>query len=342
LIHLEWPWVLVALPRPLLAALLPRVQAGMGAALRLPFYPELPGIGAEGPRRMRWWRLALALLAWGLLVLAAARPQWVGEPVNLPLSGRDIVLAVDTSGSMEQPDYESGGQMVSRLAVVKAVASRFVKRRTQDRLGLILFGSRAYLQTPLTFDGQTVAAMLRDTVVGLAGKETAIGDAIGLAVKHLREQPQGNRVLVLLTDGASNAGTLDPMEAAELARQAGVRIYTIGIGGGEVGVRTPFGLRLMQQGGDFDPDTLKAIAQTTGGRFFSATDREELEQAYDELDRLEPSRRDARTYRPTRALFVWPASAALGLSLILALGEIGRGRRILPAAAGRVETRVEA
>jgi Ca-activated chloride channel family protein len=271
-------------------------------------------------------------MAWALLVLAAARPEWVGEPLSLPLAGRDLMLAVDVSGSMEQRDYELDGSLVSRLAVVKAVAARFVERRSQDRLGLILFGTGAYVQTPLTFDGPTVAAMLRESVVGLAGRETAIGDAIGLAVKRLREQPEGNRVLILLTDGENTAGNLDPIAAAELAREAGVRIYTIGIGGGEVGLRGAFGMRLLRQGGDFDPTTLKRIAEITGGAFFSATGREELEAVYGELDRLEPTQRDERTYRPRRALFLWPAAAALALSVLVALGYLGapvpRGSRI--------------
>ncbi|MGE5152962.1 MAG: VWA domain-containing protein [Bdellovibrio bacteriovorus] len=318
MITLAWPWVLLALPLPLLVWRLPRARPATAAALRVPFYQELDGLGVQGIRRPSWWRLALALLAWLLLVLAAARPEWVGEPVNLPLAGRDLMLALDVSGSMEQRDYELDGSAVSRLAVVKAVAARFVERRAQDRLGLILFGTRAYVQTPLTFDGPTVAAMLRESVVGLAGRETAIGDAIGLAVKRLREQPEGHRVLILLTDGENTAGNLDPLAAAELAREAGVRIYTIGIGGGEVGPGGAFGLRLLRQGGDFDPTVLKRIAEITGGRFFSATGRDELEAVYQELDRLEPSERDERAYRPRRALFHWPAAAALVLSVLVA------------------------
>jgi len=323
MITLSWPWVLAALPLPLLALLLPRAQAAGGAALRVPFYGELPGVATGATRRLPWWQRIAAVLAWVLLVLAAARPEWVGEPVNLPVSGRDLMLAVDVSGSMEQEDYELDGRMVSRLAVIKAVAARFVERRTQDRLGLILFGSNAYVQTPLTFDGRTVAAMLREAVVGLAGRETAIGDAIALAVKRLRDQPDDNRVLILLTDGANTAGQLEPLAAARLAQEAGVRIYTIGIGGGEIGIRTPLGMRLMRQGGDVDPETLKRIAELTGGRFFSATGRAELEAVYDELDRLEPSRRDERTYRPRESLFVWPAAAALLLSLLIALPGLG-------------------
>lgn len=332
MIQLALPWVLALLPLPFLAAFLPKAPPALGRALRLPLVRELIGAESSGIRRPSWWRLMVAVLAWGLLVLAAARPEWVGEPLTLPVSGRDLMLAVDISGSMEQQDYELGGKLASRLDVVKSVAGRFVEGRTQDRLGLILFGSRAYVQTPLTFDGQTVAAMLKDSVVGLAGRETAIGDAIGLAVKRLRDQPEGNRVLILLTDGENTAGALDPIDAAELAKELGVRVYTIGIGGGEVGLRTPFGLRLLRQGGDFDPGVLKRISEITGGRFFAATGREELEAVYSELDRLEPSERDQRTYRPRESLFAWPAAAALLLSVLLALaaalpGPMG-GRRV--------------
>jgi Ca-activated chloride channel family protein len=301
----------------------------MGKALRLPFYGELAGLEAGGRSRIGRLRRLLAWLAWALLVLAAARPQWLGEPVSLPVSGRDLMLAVDVSGSMEQEDYRLGGRPVNRLEVVKAVAGRFIERRKGDRLGLILFGSRAYLQTPLTYDRTTVQAMLSEAVIGLAGRETAIGDAIALGVKRLREQPEDNRVLILLTDGTNTAGNVAPLDAARLAAQAKVRVYTIGIGGGPVGVRTPFGM-LMQQAADLDPATLQAIAEETGGRYFQATDTEQLEQVYDELDRLEPSVRDTRTYRPMRALYVWPAGAALLIAVGLAIGALPRRER--PAA----------
>jgi Ca-activated chloride channel homolog len=318
MITLAWPWMLLALPLPLLARRLPPARDEVGTALRFPIHV---GLGTEAvghpPRTSGRRRWLIGLLIWLLLVLASARPQWIGEPITLPLAGRDLMLAIDVSGSMEQEDYELNGRAVSRLAVVRTVASAFVERRAGDRLGLILFGTRAYLQTPLTFDGTTVAAMLRDSVVGLAGRETAIGDAIGLAVKRLREQPEGQRVLILLTDGDNTAGALDPLEAAELAAQAGVRVYTIGIGGGELGVRSLFGMRLLRQASDFDPATLERIAEITGGRYFAAGSRQELEAVYAELDRLEPSEREQRTYRPQRALFVWPAALALILSILL-------------------------
>jgi len=266
-------------------------------------------------------------LAWALLVLAAARHQWLGEPVSLPVSGRDLMLAVDVSGSMQQEDYRLGNRPANRLDVVKAVAGRFIERREGDRLGLILFGSRAYLQPPLTYDRDTVRTMLDDSVIGLAGRETAIGDAIALAVKRLEQQPEDNRVLILLTDGANTAGNIAPLDAARLAARAKVRIYTIGIGGGPVGVRSPFGM-LLQHGSDLDPATLKAIAEETGGRYFQSTDTAQLEQVYDELDRLEPSVRDQRSYRPMQSLFMWPAGVSLLISLGLAAGALPRRARI--------------
>ena len=326
MITFEWPGILLAFPLPLLARLLPPAPSSIGAALRLPLMTELP-LAADAPAvRPHWQHLLIAVAAWTLLVIAAARPQWLGEPMGLPVAGRDLMLALDISGSMEQEDYEVNGRAVSRLAAVQAVATRFVQRRNQDRLGLIVFGSQAYLQTPLTFDGATVATMLNEAVIGLAGRETAIGDAIALAIKRLREQHDGQRVLILLTDGQNTAGTLAPVDAAKLAAQAGVRIHTIGIGGGEVGIRTPFGMRLLRQGSDFDPATLRQIAEMTGGQFFTATSREQLEAVYAQLDQLEPNERDQRTFRPQRALFVWPAAGALLLTVGLALAAVRQQR----------------
>lgn len=338
MISLAWPWVLAALPLPFVARwLLPAAPMRLGQALQLPFYAELPTLGANATKNTGRLRHLLAWLAWALLVLAAARPQWLGEPVHLPVTGRDLMLAVDISGSMEQEDYRLNGRSANRLDVVKAVAGRFIERREGDRLGLILFGSRAYLQTPLTYDRDTVRTMLNEAVIGLAGRETAIGDAIALAVKHLQKQPADNRVLILLTDGANTAGNIAPQDAARLATQAATRIYTIGIGGGPVGVRTPFGM-LMQQGSDLDPATLKAIAKETHGRYFQATDATQLEQVYNELDRLEPSVRDTRSFRPLRALFMWPAGAALLITMGLALMTMPRRVRSMAAEEVRNDT----
>ncbi|MEJ2610401.1 MAG: VWA domain-containing protein [Candidatus Thiodiazotropha sp.] len=324
MISLDWPWVLAALPLPLFMRWLPPAHPRQSKALQLPFYQQLPGLASgfvgAGPNRLR---MVLAWLAWILLVLAAARPQWLGEPINLPMSGRDLMMSVDISGSMSQQDYQLNGRPVTRLDVVKAVAGRFIERREADRLGLILFGGHAYLQTPLTHDRATVETMLHEAVIGLAGRETAMGDSIALAVKRLRQQPEDNRVLILLTDGANTAGNISPRQAAQLAAQANVRIYSIGIGGGQVGMNTRFGM-LMQQPSDLDPATLQAIAKTTGGRYFQATDTAQLETIYDELDKLEPSIRDSRSFRPMQALFMWPAGLALFITIGFALSALPR------------------
>jgi len=254
--------------------------------------------------------------------VAAARPQFVGEAVQLPVSGRDLLLAVDISGSMEARDMVLVDKVATRLMAVKIVAGNFIERRKGDRLGLILFGDQAYLQTPLTFDRKTTNIQLREAAIGLAGKRTAIGDAIGLAVKRLREQPEGNRVLILLTDGANTAGTVDPQKAADIAASEGVRIYTIGVGADERVVRGIFGQRRVANN-ELDEPALQAIAAKTGGRYFRARDIEALEEIYQLLDELEPVSTVEETFRPVRELYMWPAGAALLLSLLLALTSNG-------------------
>jgi len=318
-IELALPWMLLALPLPLLAwRLLPRAPAAGTGALRVPFFAALAD-GAGAARASRRWPLLLALPAWLLLVLAAARPQWVGEPVPLPLAGRDLMLAVDISGSMVEQDMVIGGQVVDRLMAVKAVAGDFIERREGDRVGLILFGQQAYLQAPLTFDRDTVRKLLFESAVGLAGRETAIGDAIGLAVKRLRKGPgepaDTDRVLILLTDGANTAGSIAPMKAAELAADAGIRVYTIGVGADPRIGLGGFSLRLGRS--PLDERTLSAIAETTGGRYFRARDIEELQGIYATLDELEPVESDKRVYRPVDELYQWPLAGAVLLTAVL-------------------------
>ena len=318
-LHLAHLWALAALPLPLAVWYwLPRARPSTTGALRVPFYAALTRGHTADRARSRRWPLLLALLAWPLLVLAAARPQWVGEPIPLPLAGRDLMLAVDISGSMSEEDMVIGNQVVDRLTAVKAVAGDFIDRREGDRIGLILFGQQAYMQTPLTFDRATARTLLFESAVGLAGRETAIGDAIGLAVKRLRDAPASERVLVLLTDGANTAGTIAPMKAAELARDAGIRVHTIGVGADP---RTAFGLTLGRN--PLDEGTLQAIAKTTGGRYFRARDVRELQAIYGMLDELEPVQSDQQSYRPIDELFGYPLAAALLLSSLAVLGRSG-------------------
>jgi len=315
-----WPWVLAALPLPLAVYfMLPRAEERPASALRIPFFGALAAteLGPVAPRR----RYALlGALVWLLLVTAAARPQLIGDPIALPMEGRDLMLAVDISGSMVERDMVIGDRVVERLTAVKAVAGDFIERREGDRIGLILFGAQAYLQTPLTFDRKTVRTLLFEAAVGLAGRETAIGDAIGLAVKRLRDQPAESRVLILLTDGANTTGSIQPLKAAELAARAGVRIYTIGVGSE---VRGPFGLPMA--GASIDEGTLRTIAKTTGGQYFRARDVAGLQAIYSMLDELEPAASDEQTFRPVKELFQWPLATALLLSALLGLARAGTG-----------------
>jgi len=314
MIHFEWPWLVLLLPAPILIRQLvkPARQARQ-AALRTPFladfiFNQRPDSERMAGRRLFW----LALFAWLLLILATMRPQWLGELVQIPVSGRDMILAVDLSGSMEVEDFVVNGQTVDRLTATKQVAGNFISQRTGDRIGLILFGARAYLQTPLTFDRTTVTTLLNEAVIGLAGKNaTAIGDAIGLAVKRLREREASNRVLILLTDGANNAGAVEPLAAAELAANEDLKIYTIGIGADEMLVRSFFGSRRVNPSTDLDEKTLTAIAEKTGGRYFRARDTRGFEDIYEILDQLEPIVDEPLQFRPHTALFYWPLSLAL-------------------------------
>jgi Ca-activated chloride channel homolog len=326
-LEFAWPWLFAVLPLPLLVAwFLPRAPEMQGTALRVPFYEALSRIaaGRQAPASRR--RLLLAVLAWVLLVCAAARPQFAGPPVRLPVTGRDLLLAVDISGSMETEDMQLGERVTDRLTAVKAVAGAFIEQRQGDRLGLILFGDQAYLQTPLTFDRVTVRTLLNEAAIGLAGKSTAIGDAIGLAVKRLRERPAENRVLILLTDGANTSGSVDPLKAADLAAREGVRIYTIGVGADEMRVRGFFSTQRVAST-ELDEATLTAIAQKTGGQYFRARDIEGLQKIYALLDKLEPVSRDEETFRPVHELYAWPLAGALLLTALLALGATGLRRR---------------
>ncbi|MBT7307228.1 MAG: VWA domain-containing protein [Gammaproteobacteria bacterium] len=313
--HFAWPWILLLAPLPwLVQRLLSVAPENGGGALFLPFAATLsPTDEISAQRAVSWWAL---LLCWLLLLLAASRPQWLGEAVALPESGRNLMLAIDVSGSMEQADLGAG--QGTRLDVVKKVAGDFIQRRKGDRIALILFGSEAYLQTPFTFDRTTVNRLLQEAVIGIAGKQTAIGDAIGMALKKSPATDQ-EQVLILLTDGANSAGAVDPAKAAELAAQRGVRIHTIGVGGKPQAVRSLLGIRMVNPAQELDEEVLKGIAEKTGGDYFRADDLESLEDIYQQLDQLEPIQEGEIVVRPSDELYPWPLGAALILSLLLAL-----------------------
>jgi len=317
---LVWPWMLLLLPLPwLVRRLFPEKADVQQGGLYIPFADELKQVAPKtrgqstpiGKHVLLW-------LVWVCLVVAVARPQWVGAPVDVARSGRDLMLAIDLSGSMQTQDFELGGRRVDRLTATKAIASDFIKRREGDRVGLILFGSQAYLQAPLTFDRKTVNQFLSEAVLGLAGKETAIGDAIALAVKRLKDVKNADDlVLILLTDGVNTAGALKPDEAVELAKDIGLRIHTIGIGASAMRVSSFFGSQVVNPSADLDEAMLKHIAESTGGRYFRAHDTQELAQIYEVIDALEPVVRDAEKFRPVRALFVYPLTASFALLMLL-------------------------
>ncbi len=321
MLQLEWPWVLAILPLPLLVYyLLPARVERHEAALRVPFIDDFRFSQATslGHNHKIWLKL-LSLVIWCLLVVAGSRPQWLGESVSINISGRDLMLAVDLSDSMRIGDFKIADREVNRLNATKYVASQFIEKRVGDRLGLILFGTQAYLQTPLTFDTKTVKELLMESAIGLAGERTAIGDAIGLALKRLDQSPQTSRVLILITDGANTAGEVTPIKAAQLAAERDLKVYTIGIGADEQIRSTWFGVRKINPSAQLDEATLKAIANTTGGRYFRARDTAELEEIYRLLDELEPLGLDQQSLRPVRALFYWPLALALILASLIYL-----------------------
>ena len=322
-VEFQWLWAFALLPLPLLAALLlPRAKEQTPAALRIPFFGALKsGLTLREQSTSPVWKW-LAVLTWITLIVAAARPQLIGESIEMPVTGRSLMMAVDISGSMQTEDMDIGGRAISRLTAVKAVAGDFIDHRKGDRIGLILFGSQAYLQAPLTFDRKTVKQLLNEAAIGLAGQQTAIGDAIGLAIKRLQKQPEKNRVLILLTDGANTAGNVDPMKAADLAAEEGIRIYTIGVGAKTQLVQTPFGVQQIA-GSDLDEPLMKAIAKKTGGEYFRATDLKSLQRIYALLDEIEPLSEDKLSYRPVDELYQWPLGAALLLTVLIAIGRGG-------------------
>ena len=313
-----WSWVFLLAPLPwLMRRLLPNAESGE-AALQVSFLADLEALAGQRARKTlpALRQHAPLVLIWLLLLLAAARPEWVGEPLPVPSSGRDLMLAVDVSGSMDYPDMHWQGEEVSRLELVKGLLGEFIDGRRGDRLGLILFGTQAYLQSPLTFDRLTVKTWLDEALIGIAGKNTAVGDAIGLAVKRLRERPAQSRVLVLVTDGANTAGQIEPLTAARLAAEQGVKIYTIGIGADpqSSGIAGMLGIN---PGLDLDEPQLTEIASLTGGQYFRARDADELAEISRVLDQLEPVSQLPTLARPAQPLFPWPLGAALLLSLLL-------------------------
>ncbi|WP_412757283.1 vWA domain-containing protein [Legionella bozemanae] len=307
------PWVLILFLLPLIFwFLMPRAKVQLPAALKVPFFAAMVDIADQEKRSVSaQYSLLMPVIIWLLLVVALAGPRWIGAPKPIEREGYNIMMALDLSGSMEIPDMLLHGRPVSRLSVVKSAADQFVRDRSSDKIGLILFGTRAYLQTPLTYDRHTILLRLEDATAGLAGKTTSIGDAVGLAVKRLRNVPPKGRVLILLTDGANNSGVLAPLKAAELAKEEGIKIYTIGLGS-EEDSRALVGNFIMQNASaDLDEETLKKMSDMTGGRYFRATDTETLHSIYKTINELETINQEQATVRPQKEYYPWFVGFAL-------------------------------
>ncbi|PCK29669.1 vWA domain-containing protein [Pseudoalteromonas piscicida] len=324
MVEFSWPLAFLLLPLPWLIAKFKPSAAQTNIHIRMPSVAKLQ-LGQSSQLHKRAKVGVIESLIWMLLVSAAANPTWLDDPIVIPNEGRDIMLAVDLSASMTEQDMEYQGRLVDRLSVVKAVVSDFIEARQGDRLGLILFGDTAFLQTPLTRDLATVSQMLTEAQIGLVGRATAIGDAIGLSVKRFEEREQSNRILILLTDGQNTAGNLEPNEALILAREEGIKVYTVGVGSdGRRGFGL-FGFNSMA-GSSIDEKTLQHIAKETGGQYFRAKDVESLQQIYAMLDELEPISDETQTFRPKVSLFYLPLLAVLGLLFIAQLSVAFRAK----------------
>ncbi|WP_311567488.1 vWA domain-containing protein [Photobacterium arenosum] len=309
-----WWWAFVLLPLPWFIYRFTRpVQPE--AVITLPVLPE-----NLVKKPIRRWQGILALLCWVSLLGALARPVWFGDPVQIQPEHRDMLLAVDLSGSMSIEDMVDGqGNTVDRLTAVKQVVTDFIGKRQGDRLGLVLFANHAYLQTPLTFDLNTVKQQLARTVLGLIGQSTAIGEGLGIAAKSFINSDAEQRVIILLSDGANTSGVINPMEAAKLAAENKVRIYTVGIGADEMVQRSFFGDRMVNPSQDLDEHALTQIAALTEGQYFRARNPQELASIYQSINDLEPVSTAQQTWRPREELFRFPLAGALLFSVLLAI-----------------------
>ncbi len=338
MIRFEWPWMALLLLLPLVQWLWGRRRASPAELLRQRrttlLHPHLEAVaaafrghrpGLDAGSRLQ---LLLTALLWLGLVLALMRPQWLEPYTDETVEGYDLMLAVDASHSMEALDFTVNGRQVSRMQVVKGVMGRFIEAREGDRVGLVIFGNQAFVLSPLTLDRHVVRRLLDDLVPRIAGDGTAMGDAIALGVKKLRERPEGSRVLILVADGENTAGTIPPLEAARLAAAEGVRIYAIGVGSHQPEVPIFEEGRLVYRSDlGFDEAIMKRIAETTGGAYFRASDANALEEISRRINELEKSRAEAHTVWVPRPLYRWPLGLALASLLALGLFPGARWRR---------------
>ena len=315
-LNIQWamPWAFLLLPLPLLMRRLAPYREAQ-SAVRVPFFERLLEAsqarrerGAMIPDRRRSQRI-LVVLMWLALVVAVAKPQWVGDPVELQKAGRDLMIAVDLSGSMETEDFTNeNGDQVDRLVAVKSVLKRLADERPGDRLGLIVFGNQAFLQSPFTEDHKTWSTLLDETRIRMAGPSTALGDAVGLAIKLFRDADTENRMLLVLTDGNDTGSMVPPIDAARVAASEQIRIYPIAVGDpSAVGEEA------------IDKDTLSRMADVTGGQAFEALDRKQLDDIFQLLDALEPSVFESVTFRPQVDLHWLPLTTIVFIYITLRL-----------------------
>ena len=317
--ELAWLWAVAAAPLPwIVRKLWPAEQGFEGTAVRVPFYRAAASWSELRQAASVRSRAFALLLVWCLVLAAACRPQWVDSPSHLPVTGRDLVLALDLSGSMDTKDTLLEGQVVDRLRAVKEIAGDFLERRLGDRVALVVFGTQAFLQVPLTFDLEMARALLNEAVVGLAGSETAIGDAIGLAVDILRDRPAATRVVIMLTDGENTTGDLDPKDATRLATLHEVRIHTIAVKDG-------------LGGSTGEERALRDIARASGGTHFEVESIESLKAVYEVLDKVEPAADSDDMFRPRTELFLWPLAMAYAILAVWLLRHLLDGLGARPA-----------
>ncbi|QIW09334.1 VWA domain-containing protein [Francisella sp. LA112445] len=323
MINIEYPWFFILVILPLVVYwIIPRAKNNQQSALKTPFFDQLQSqLGSHSAHdfsKANYFKYILAAI-WILLIVSGSGIQWLGKPMSMPQSGRALMMAIDLSGSMAIEDMKKpNGKMESRFDLVMRVANQFLDTRKGDRVGLVLFGTRAYLQTPLTFDIPTVKKMLDDSSIALAGPNTAIGDALGLSIKKLESYPNDSKAIILLTDGDNTSGLLQPLQAAEIAKQYGIKIYTIALGGGQMLVQTAFGKQLVNTSEDLATETLQKIAKMTGGQYFRAQNSSDLKNIYKDIDKLEPIKSDKTIVRPVTYLYPWSLGLALILSFVVA------------------------
>lgn len=314
-----WPSMILLVFLPFIVRYLlpPARRGGDQAAVRFAYMNRIMSAFSDVTLKASissYFLLSLLSLLWLSLVVALMQPQIINKIEDIPSESYDIILAVDLSGSMRAMDFQKGWLPVSRFDIAREVVGDFVKGRKEDRIGLVLFGSFAYQYAPLTMDHKAVVKMLNDTVISMAGDGTAIGDAIGLSVKALRDRPEKSRIIILLTDGEDTASSIPPLQAAKLAKQYGIKIYTIGIGRDGM---IPYGFGMARTVSD--GKLLRSIAQQTGGSFFAASDTDALIKVYEQIDRLEKTKAESRTYVTRTPLYRYPLGFAFFLLFLMAV-----------------------